>query len=270
MRISGYKEIISVIIGIVVMATTSLPANGAEELHILGEKESLELIEEITNDYTKWETTELSGSLHLPQLPISPSLKIFMRKGKELFITVRVPLMGEVARVEADTDSILIVNKLKKTYCKESLEGLTRISTVSISDIQDIILGRMFIAGRGTLNKEMLPYIDIYSVEEEGGWIVVAKRESAENLIDYGFVVNPDKRLENITVRPEHTDSFGEISYDWLKKSVDVEFTLKMNGKTMGMDLSLNEPKWNVKPFERMEFNSKYRRLGIREFIKSM
>lgn len=233
----------------------------------LDNKSSKEFIKKISSSYNSWKSVEINGKMNLESLFISPSVKIYMKKGEEVFITVRA-FIGEAARLEIDRDSILIVNRMKHTYCKESLESITQITTITINDIQDIFLGRLFIAGRGTLNEKLLSYIKIYAVHE-GGWLAVPKRETENDLVDYGFVVNSDYKLQELMVRPEIINSLGEISYEYKKKQTFLDFTVKHNDRNFGFGLSLDQPKWEVKPFERITFNSKYKRLGISDFLKT-
>ncbi len=77
-----------------------------------------------------------------------------MKRGESLMISVRVPLKGEVARLEADKDSVLVVNKLNNTYVRESLEQASKLADITLSDLQDVFIGRVFIAGKGTLTKK--------------------------------------------------------------------------------------------------------------------
>lgn len=237
-------------------------------LTALGNKEKKELINKISSDYSNWSRVELNGKMHVDALPLSPSVKIFMERGKQLFITVRAPFLGEVARVEADKDSILLVNKMKRTYCKEDLQGVARIATITLSDIQDLLLARMFVAGKGTLKDKYASRLDIYSVDD-GGWLVVPKRGSEDNLVDYGYVVSPHYELSQLIVKSVVSDKFGEIEYGGRKKDRSIEFILRDNDREYGFTLTYGSPKWGAKPFERIELGSKYRRLGIGEFIKT-
>lgn len=249
-------------------ARISASQTQAEQLKFLDNKEKKELIKRISADYSNWGQVELNGKLHIEFLPVSPSVKIFMNRGKELFITVRAPFVGEVARVEADKDSILLVNKLKHTYCKEDLQSVARITTITLGDIQDLLLDRMFIAGRGTLNEKHASRIDFYAVEGNG-WLAVPQKETDDDLITYGFVISPDYKMTQLIVQPIISDSSGEILFEKYKKNTSLDFTFKINDKTYDVGLTYGNPKWGAKPFERMEFNSKYRRLGIRDFIKT-
>ena len=55
-----------------------------------------------------------------------------------------MPLKGEVARLEADKDSVLVVNKLNNTYVRESLEQASKLADITLSDLQDVFIGRVF------------------------------------------------------------------------------------------------------------------------------
>ncbi len=84
-------------------------------------------IADALGSYTDWTQLRMSGKLRISSLPVTPSLKLYMKKGQELTISASAILVGEVFRVELNRDSLFIVNKLKKVYCKESGEKLREI-----------------------------------------------------------------------------------------------------------------------------------------------
>ena len=117
----------------------------------------------MTADYKDWKTVELNGRITSIKFFIKPSVKLFMKRGESLMISVRVPLKGEVARLEADKDSVLVVNKLNNTYVRESLEQASKLADITLSDLQDVFIGRVFIAGKGTLTKKDGKRADLYA-----------------------------------------------------------------------------------------------------------
>ena len=70
----------------------------------LDEKAERKAAAKITAYYDDWKTVTLSGKLHIDGLPISPSAKIYMERGKKLVISLRAPLLGEVGTLEADSE----------------------------------------------------------------------------------------------------------------------------------------------------------------------
>ena len=82
--------------------------------------------------YSNWGSVELNGKFRCSLLPISATVKIYMKKDKEIMASVRAPFVGEVARVEVAEDSVLIVNKMKQQPNKSGSAGSTNASTCSV------------------------------------------------------------------------------------------------------------------------------------------
>ncbi|MDE5551838.1 MAG: DUF4292 domain-containing protein, partial [Muribaculaceae bacterium] len=82
----------------------------------LSKKEVKGLVENITADYKEWNKAALNCKLKADMLPIAVSMRITMERDKSLFVSLRVPLFGEVARVEMTPGNVLVINKKNKTY----------------------------------------------------------------------------------------------------------------------------------------------------------
>ena len=55
-------------------------------------------------------------------------------------------------RADVDTDSVLVVNKLAKTYAREPVQRLLEFYPYFIGDVQSLLLGRIIILGAGELD----------------------------------------------------------------------------------------------------------------------
>ncbi len=233
---------------------------------LLEGKKKTEAANRISSGYSDWKSVDMSGKITSLNFFIKPSLKLYMKRGELIMLSVRVPLKGEVARLEADKDSILIVNKLNRTYIRESIGQLTKIAAVTLSDIQDIFLGRVFIAGRGTLTKKDARRIDIY--EEPGAWLAVPKDQPDDSLVHYGFRVLPDGKVSLLMLSSLFDEATAQLEYSYSGKSSELEFTFDRKSKTFGLTFELSSPKWNAKGFERLIPGSDLRQVSPKEFIK--
>lgn len=121
-----------------------------------------EMIDSITSRWLPWNSVSISGKLKMAGLPVSPSMKIYMKRDSALFISLRAPFMGEVGRAEILGDTIMVVNKMKKTYVKESIEKALDHYPGGLADLQDLILGRIVIPGKGLLESGHSPQLEIY------------------------------------------------------------------------------------------------------------
>ncbi|MCM1070996.1 MAG: DUF4292 domain-containing protein [[Clostridium] fimetarium] len=108
----------------------------------------------------------------------------YMRRGEYIKFSVRM-LGFEVASAWIDTDSVHAIDKVGKRYVSESVSRVTTDLGLDISDIQDILLGRVFNAGDRPVEAlgfscEPTEYENLY----------LMRPEPRPATVDYGFVVS--------------------------------------------------------------------------------
>jgi len=99
---------------------------------------------------------------------ISMSGRVYMRRDRDIYITLRVFGM-EVVNMYVNSDSIYASDRLHKYYMAESIKDMFAGASLSIGDLQDALLGRAFINSRGTLADNMLGDI-ILADSPDGSW----------------------------------------------------------------------------------------------------
>ena len=230
--------------------------------------EARTFITKILSRYSLWSQVELNGKLTVPNLPVRPSVRIYMKRGEKVFISVRAPFMGEVGRMELTGDSLLVVNKMRKVYIRESLAGVARHLPVKTEDLQDFFLGRVFLIDYGTLSATNCTMAD-YSRDPDC-WLLIPLSQPADGLVRYGYTIGFDGRIQALyaTTDAEMFSALAEYTYSGKKTTIDLSWAYR--DKTRGGILSLDEPKWNARPMERIRINRNWRQVSVREFLKSM
>lgn len=261
-----------VALAILFIIAASLTAEGRGSVAGAGEplreRQARVAADSITAGYETWTTLLLDGKLRTDGLPVSPSLRVFMDYGRKLMISVRAPLLGEVGRIEVDTDTVLLVNKMKKVYAKEALSDLPANIPAGLRDIQCLLLGRVAVGGEGELDRDNFHLADFYP-DAGGGWIVVPKEKVQPEGAAYGFVVDADGYLEAFMLTvPGGTDT-ATILYSYPGDGIDLMVDLKMGKRQTIVDMELDKPRWGASPFDSIKINSKYRKTDINGFFKS-
>ena len=78
--------------------------------------------------------------------------RINVEQGKRFRLIVNAPLLGfEMGRIEVDRDSVILVNKVDKTYAVEPLDRLKMDGNkhVDVDMLACLFLGRIYVPGRG-------------------------------------------------------------------------------------------------------------------------
>lgn len=228
-----------------------------------------EIVGNITDDYTEWQTVAINGKLRMDGLPLSPSLRIFMRRGESVSISLRAPFVGEVARIEANNDSLTAINKMGRTYCSVAVDATAL--PVGIGQLQALLLGRVALAGVGELNLANLDNVEIYE-DEDYGTVLCPTGSAVIDGCTYGFTATPEGQLMQAVAsvaQPSDVLVVASYSYPGTNGKKDIDVDAAVGEHSYQAQLELNAPDWEAKGFEPFEPTAKYRKLPLRDFLKS-
>lgn len=109
------------------------------------------LFAQMADTYTDWTDLYAPITLRL-EAPKSMSVsgRATMVNGKEILISLRM-LGMELAVVYIDESKIYAVDKIHKQYIEEDLSRLLSGADITITDVQNILLGRVTNFGKGTI-----------------------------------------------------------------------------------------------------------------------
>lgn len=252
-------------------------------------------------DYQPWTVVRIQGKLKMKGMPVSPTLKIFMQRDSLVDISMRAPFVGEAGRLTVTPDSVIVVNKMNKTYAQESIPESP--IPLGINDVQDLLLGRFFLPGHDVMNENLDELVDIY-YEDEGLFNVVPKDKARIEGVKYGFLTDGyfkplmlmilpqvkkiGRQINNHTETADSTadgtnsqeDLADDVTIDEETPEVDFVYERKGNGydiifvykdmmKTFDAILELKEPEWRGDAPKAPDL-SKFRRLGMEDFFRSV
>lgn len=224
--------------------------------------------------YTDWQTAEISGKLRMNKLPISPTIKIYMKKGEEISISIRASLLGEVGRIEIAGDSVIAVNKMKRVYCAESISGIKYDYPDLIADIQSLLLARAVVLRAGELsplNADFLDFTPLSSISPS--WLLsYPKGRTEDDEFGYEYRINSQGQTERLLVdlsTGDHDFSLA-LDYTYPSSGFDMNISFSSDGsKKFNALVDFDNVKWDAKAPAPLNLGSRYTRLGIKQFIKS-
>lgn len=224
----------------------------------------------ITGTYRDWNKVTLSGKLHLDRLPISPSVKIYMEKGKRIIISLRAPLLGEVGTVDIQGNTFTMVNKMKRTYVQEDISGLVADLPVTLSDLQNIFLGRIFLPDEGTLSMKNYKKAQFYVTEETDGWMVLPEHQPVEYDVSCGYTTYGDGRTRGIFVSTLDGLNQAAAGYEYDGGETEIYLDVKYKSTNRDFTFTIQKTDWNGKPIAPAEITPKYKKLSLKEFFRSL
>ncbi len=238
-----------------------------ENVRALSAKESVKIATSVARTYKNWDKLSMNGRLRMKGLPISPGVKVYMERGSLIVISLRAPLMGEVGRVELTRDSVLMVNKMSKKYCAEDIRPYLGRLGADITNVQDLLLGRVFLLNAGTLSEGNAALVDV-STGASDTWIFTPKGQDPR--AEYGFTLFQDGKMLMAAAFTTDLQNFATAEYGYEGKDTQVDIMLKYGKKEARIALEFDAPDMKPNPIERVRINNKWEKVSIGEFIRSM
>lgn len=222
-------------------------------------------LDDLIRSYMPWQSAEFSGKLRMDGLGISPTVKMYMVYDSLIQVSVRVPLLGEVGRLELSCSEILIVNKMKHTYCKESTDNLMRSYPTVIQDLQSLFLARVTVLGAGQLGLQNYNIVDLEKPNGDTFRIIPSTDGVAE--LSYWYEVGSNGRTQLLNFELQGIAN-GEVKYSYENRGMDMDILFVQKGKRREIDLDFSTVKWGGSKMSAINLSG-YKRQDIKTFINS-
>lgn len=196
-----------------------------------------------------WQTMQTGGNIKLSAgSNFSSSIQMRMVRDQAIYISLR-PLLGiEVGKLVITADSLYAVDKVHKRYIAEKVSILTSGIPVTVSEVQDIFLGRPFIIGKGTFNENTKSAV---TVTREGNTLVLSPDEQYKGY-GYTFTIDKAARITSLGIVPTgSTTAAYQVKYSDVRRTtagniahaVNVDATVEK--KKIAFSLDYKNIDWN-------------------------
>ncbi len=277
-RFNMLKYIRILMLGLV-LALSGVTIGYAQE--ILPEKQAQSVASEIASNYKQWRAAGWTGKLKSEMLPMSVTVKTYMLRDSLTLISLRAPLIGEVGRVEIDSRSLTIINRLKKCYARIDFSQYGDLAEMLNSNLQDIMVGRVTIIGDGTLSKSNCKDASIYKIDDDR-FLISAQLPYAD--VNYGYASDKTGRILEMMAtqgKPYAADSprgmeseaeeidanFG-VSVKYGNKDADAAISVMLKGRNYNASLEDVAVEWGVAGFDRVNLSKGYTRGSLKDIMR--
>lgn len=195
-----------------------------------------------------WQCLQTGGNIALKGgNNFSSSIQVRMERDQAIYISLR-PLLGiEVGKIVITADSLYAVDKVHKRYIAEKVSILTAGIPVTVSDVQDIFLGRPFIIGKGTLQPGDKSAVN---VSRQGGSIVLTPNVHYKGY-GYSFTFDKSNRISSFDILKEGSAApTYQVKYGDVKSTAagniahDINVDASVQGKKMAFSLDYKNIDW--------------------------
>ena len=222
----------------------------------------------IANYDADWTDLSMQGKLSFEGLPMSVSVKVYMRRGESIILSARAPFLGEVARVEANQDSITLINKYTRCYNVQPLGDLPVDRRAYLTDLQDVLLGQVAFPGHGRLTRDnalMSQWVALPTSEA----LIYPGVELQTVGTEYGFVMEPEGwQLRSFLLMLQKTGVVMETKYLYGEKGWTLGLEISLPKKKMGGEVQLSYPDYEASPMEFTQLGGKYRKVDFKQLMK--
>lgn len=200
----------------------------------------------------------------------SLSGKLNIEHGKRLCMTVTV-LGIEVARVEANTENVVIVDKVDKVYAQVSIaEAASRIgleNEAKLEALEALLLGRIFVPGQGSATKSDFSRLTWWPLDNNE-----LQADYVSDKYQLSYILNGD----NYLVVTQVNVPSKEASFVWEyanpleleNGTMPTRETLSVKGpQSVSADLSMSSPSVAKKGWTSFSPSSNYKQVSFSELI---
>ena len=218
-----------------------------------------------------WQTMQTGGNIKLNAgSSFSSSIQMRMVRDQAIFISLR-PILGiEVGRLLITADSLYAVDKVHKRYIAEKVSILTSGIPLTVSDVQDIFLGRPFIIGKGTMNESVKAGT---TVTREGNMVLLTPGEQYKGY-GYTFTFDKNNRITSLDIVPVSgaTAAF-QVKYSDVRGTTagniahGINANATVDNKKMALSLTYKDIDWNGNIKIDRSIPSGYSRMSARDLF---
>lgn len=204
----------------------------------------------MSRDNAKWQKMRLPMTIRL-QSPkkISISGTMTMERDKSVLLSLRFFGM-EIGVLYLTPDSILVMDKYNKRYVSERLDSFLGGIPVTLSNVQDLLIGRAFILGKSEPDMADMRESDFDMVDGNAGWMYVPS--SNVKGLDYGFTfASPCELLALIIKEGAHNpvmctyDKPVATEFGPLATAVGVKATAGKTNIDASIEWNVSKVRWN-------------------------
>lgn len=230
----------------------------------------------ITNSYREWSTLSVPVKIELTKpKQFSISGRAYMERDKSVFISLRF-LGMEVGTIFIDNDSLFLTEKIHKYYVAEGVKSLLGGYPLTVADIQSLLLGQPFLAGKGRLSKADRQSLYICDAPVSSTWTITPPAPA--DGIDYTFSLSMSSdRLERLTIT---TDDYlpATVVYSDGKASpagevnsvMDIAATAAKTPIAVYLKWNFSNAEWNTPDLRQWKKPKDYTRLKQKDIINAL
>lgn len=223
--------------------------------------------------YGDWKRLRVPMTVNLRQ-PKSVSIggTAVMERGKSIMMSLKFFGM-EIGYLYMTNDTVIVVDKVHKYYAAESVGAFLDGFDASVSNVQDVLLGRVFMLGQATPDAGSFRGAEYDNINGES-WMLIPK--GAADAVSYGFRFSPADVLSALIVQAGvHQPVIFEYAlpsvtrYGVMSPGISAEYVSGKTSIEASIEWELDKARWDSDvEIRQPDITSKYRRIPSADIPK--
>lgn len=230
-------------------------------------------LRKVVDSYGAWNRVRVPVTVALASPKnISISGTAIMERDKSVMISLKY-FGFEIGSLYVEGDSITIVDKVHKSYVSENVRRFLSGFDLSVSNVQDLLFGRLFIVGRNNADFSSLKRCDMEIIDSDG-WLLIP--EAPSKTATYGFRFSPADVLsalicqtgENPPVTCTYLSAVATTA-GTMSSAVTLDYKKGKSAIEASLEWNFKKARWNDDvELRRLSIGKDYKRLTSAEIAK--
>ena len=234
------------------------------------------LVDALAQTYADWQTFYAPFTVRCSEpMAMSMSGRATMVRGESVHLSMRM-LGFEVASLFVTPDSCIFADKYHKVLVAEPLQAITLRTGLTLGDIQDILMGRAFYPGMGTLCLIERPDV-LFSPEVSNDGSTTLLPRKIPGGVSWFYSVDPALLLSAIEVDPDGYPPLTATYADAAETPAgsvasQVTFSAKVGNRNVDASIrwDLNKARWNEQVSDPLLNFKGYRRVAASSLLEQI
>lgn len=271
--VTRIKHIYFVLVALTVVVLSSCHSSRKVTGNLTGPNPEKARFETVIQQGFKYDALQSKVKLTLGKSSLNG--KMYLESGKRFSLLANAPLLGfEIGRIEASSDSVVLVDKYDKLYCVISLTDLLSVNALKgqeMEALECLVLGRIFIPGVGQASSKDYSRLSWNTTTMPDGTLgnsvgtIEGKGYRLSYYIDgQGKLVSTSLTMSDGKTAKWSYDGFQEVEKQKLI-ATNEGITASSGKKNINAGLILTNPSFGENSWKYFEPTASYRKVTLEE-----
>ncbi|MCM1472029.1 MAG: DUF4292 domain-containing protein [Bacteroides sp.] len=250
--------------------TSVAPSSSVQADMLKSQSDARVELRSILASYADWQRLRVPVTVSVSKpKQISISGTAFFERGKSISITLKY-FGFEIGSLYVDNDSIMVIDKLHKSFACESVGRFLAGFDVSVDNLQNLLLGHVFVLGKDNAAIDDFSKAEMEVISADS-WLLIPP--SPSSALSYGFSFEPAAVLKALIVQsganPPVTCMYGTsrlTAFGPMAESVGISYAKGKTTIDAELQWNFDKAKWDKDVQSRQKsVPSGYRRITSAE-----